>query len=102
MKDKKVSDFRYKLLPVFSNMLPADKEMEALITKIRAPYEAKLGEVLGVSEGLLYRRGNFNGNGRPVAGRCTAGCTGRADRVFAGLPGGGRRCCPGRRSRANG
>ena len=44
-------------------MLPADKEMEALITKIRAPYKAKLGEVLGVSEGLLYRRGNFNGTG---------------------------------------
>ena len=63
VKDKKVSDFRYKLLPVFSNMLPADKEMEALITKIRAPYKAKLGEVLGVSEGLLYRRGNFNGTG---------------------------------------
>ncbi|MBL8388445.1 MAG: thiosulfohydrolase SoxB [Hydrogenophaga sp.] len=63
VKDKKVTDFRYKLLPVFSNMLPADKEMEALITKIRAPYEGKLGEVLGVSEGLLYRRGNFNGTG---------------------------------------
>ena len=63
VKDKKVGDFRYKLLPVFSNMLPADMEMEALITKIRAPYEAKLGEVLGVSEGLLYRRGNFNGTG---------------------------------------
>jgi sulfur-oxidizing protein SoxB len=63
VKDKKVIDFRYKLLPVFSNMLPADKEMDALITKIRAPYEAKLNEVLGVSEGLLYRRGNFNGTG---------------------------------------
>ena len=63
VKDKKVSDFRYKLLPVFSNMLPADKEMDALITKIRAPYEAKLSEKLGISEGLLYRRGNFNGTG---------------------------------------
>src|SRR5574343_1346956 len=63
VKDKKVSDFRYKLLPVFSNMLPADKDMDALITKIRAPYEKQLNEVLGVSEGLLYRRGNFNGTG---------------------------------------
>ena len=44
-------------------MLPADKEMDALITKIRAPYEAKLGEKLAVTEGLLYRRGNFNGSG---------------------------------------
>ena len=63
VKDKKVTDFRYKLLPVFSNMLPADKEMDALITKIRAPYEAKLNEVLAVTEGTLYRRGNFNGTG---------------------------------------
>ena len=63
VKNGKVADFRYKLLPVFANMLPADKEMDALITKIRAPYEAKLGEQLAVTEGLLYRRGNFNGTG---------------------------------------
>jgi sulfur-oxidizing protein SoxB len=59
----KVADLRYKLLPVFANMLPADPAMEALIRKIRAPYEAKLGETLAVTEGTLYRRGNFNGSG---------------------------------------
>ena len=58
----KVAEWRYKLLPVFSNMLPADPEMDALITKIRAPYAAKLAETLAVTEGLLYRRGNFNGS----------------------------------------
>jgi len=58
----KVQDFRYKLLPVFANLLPADKEMEALITKVRAPYKAKLDEKLAISEGALYRRGNFNGS----------------------------------------
>ena len=63
VKDKKVTDFRYKLLPVFANMLPADKEMDALITRVRAPYEAKLAEKLAVTEGTLYRRGNFNGTG---------------------------------------
>jgi sulfur-oxidizing protein SoxB len=63
VKDKKVSDFRYKLLPIFSNMLPADGAMDALITKIRAPYEAKLAEKLAITEGTLYRRGNFNGTG---------------------------------------
>ena len=63
IKDKKVSDFRYKLLPIFSNMLPADLEMDALINKIRAPYETKLAEKLAVTEGTLYRRGNFNGTG---------------------------------------
>jgi S-sulfosulfanyl-L-cysteine sulfohydrolase len=63
VKDKKVADFRYKLLPVFANMLPADREMDALITKIRAPYESKLAEKLAYTEGTLYRRGNFNGTG---------------------------------------
>jgi sulfur-oxidizing protein SoxB len=36
--------------------------MDALITKVRAPYEAKLAEKLAVTDGLLYRRGNFNGS----------------------------------------
>ncbi|MDO5693685.1 MAG: thiosulfohydrolase SoxB [Pseudomonadota bacterium] len=63
VKNGKVADYRYKLLPVFANMLPADKDMDALITKIRSPYEAKLAEQLAVTEGTLYRRGNFNGTG---------------------------------------
>ncbi len=63
VKNGKVADYRYKLLPVFANMLPADSEMDALITRMRAPYEGKLAEKLAVTEGLLYRRGNFNGTG---------------------------------------
>jgi sulfur-oxidizing protein SoxB len=63
VKGGKLADFRYTLLPVFANLLPADREMQALITKVRAPYEQKLGEVLAVTEGTLYRRGNFNGTG---------------------------------------
>ena len=58
----KVQGFRYKLLPVFANLLPADAEMAAYIDKVRAPHRAKLEEKLAVSEGLLYRRGNFNGS----------------------------------------
>ena len=57
----KVQGYQFRLLPVFSNILPADKDMDALITRIRAPYEAKLGEQLATTEGTLYRRGNFNG-----------------------------------------
>lgn len=57
----KVMDFRYRLLPVFSNLLAADPAMEALINKVRAPFEVKLAEKLAVTEGTLYRRGNFNG-----------------------------------------
>jgi len=63
VKEKKVVDYRYKLLPIFSNMLPADPQMDALITRVRAPYEARLAEILAISEGTLYRRGNFNGTG---------------------------------------
>ena len=63
VKDGKIADYRYRLLPVFANMLPADKDMDALITKVRAPYEAKLADKLAVTEGTLYRRGNFNGSG---------------------------------------
>jgi len=61
VKGGKVAGWKYRLLPVFSNLLPADTGMEALITKIRAPFEAKLNEKLAVTEGVLYRRGNFNG-----------------------------------------
>lgn len=62
VKGGKVADFRYKLLPVFARLLPADAEMAAFIDKVRAPYLGKLGEKLAVTEGLLYRRGNFNGS----------------------------------------
>ena len=58
----RVADFRYRLLPVFSNLLPPDVAMDALITRLRSPHEARLNETLAVSDGLLYRRGNFNGS----------------------------------------
>jgi sulfur-oxidizing protein SoxB len=61
VKGGKLADFRYRLLPVFANLLPADPEMDALIRRLRAPYEARLGEKLAMTEGVLYRRGNFNG-----------------------------------------
>jgi sulfur-oxidizing protein SoxB len=57
-----VKSSRYRLLPVFAKLLPADAEMNQLIRKHRAPHEARLGEKLAVSEGLLFRRGNFNGS----------------------------------------
>ena len=51
----------YRLLPVFSNLLPPDPDMAAYVAKARAPFESRLAEKLAVTEGLLYRRGNFNG-----------------------------------------
>jgi S-sulfosulfanyl-L-cysteine sulfohydrolase len=62
VKGGKVANHRYRLLPVFSNLLAPDAEMDALITKMRAPHEAKLNQKLAVTDGLLYRRGNFNGS----------------------------------------
>jgi len=61
VKDGKVSAWKYRLLPVFANLLAADPAMARHIAEVRAPFEAKLGEKLAVTEGLLYRRGNFNG-----------------------------------------
>jgi sulfur-oxidizing protein SoxB len=60
-RDGAVRDMRYRLLPVFSNLLDADEPMQAHIEASRAPYAVKLGEKLATTEGLLYRRGNFNG-----------------------------------------
>ena len=57
----KVKAVNYRLLPIFANMLPADKEMQAYIDKVRSPFKAKLEEPLAMTEGLLYRRGNFTG-----------------------------------------
>jgi S-sulfosulfanyl-L-cysteine sulfohydrolase len=61
VKGGKVSGYRYRLLPVFSNLLPADAAMAAYIVRERTPFRARLEEKLAVTEGLLYRRGTYNG-----------------------------------------
>jgi len=58
----RVRGHRYKLVPVLSSHVPPDADMARIIQEIRAPYAARLGERLAVSESLLYRRGNFNGS----------------------------------------
>jgi sulfur-oxidizing protein SoxB len=62
VRDGKVAGYRYRLLPVFANLLPADPAMAKLIEDQRAPYAGKLSEELARTEALLYRRGNFNGS----------------------------------------
>ena len=62
VKGGKPVGFRYKLFPVFSNLIPEDKSMSALIEKIRKPFESRLQEKLATTDALLYRRGNFNGS----------------------------------------
>ncbi|KZL27527.1 thiosulfohydrolase SoxB [Pseudovibrio sp. Ad37] len=56
-----IKDFTYKLIPVFADVIAPDPEMAALIKKERAPFKEELEEVIGTTDSLLYRRGNFNG-----------------------------------------
>ncbi len=57
----KLMDFKYKLLPVFSNLIEPDAEMQGYIDEVRKPYLGQLNEELAEAGELLYRRGNFNG-----------------------------------------
>ncbi len=61
VRDGEVKDHRFKLIPVFSDAIAPDPQVAAKIRAVRAPHEAMLGEVVGRTETLLYRRGNFNG-----------------------------------------
>jgi sulfur-oxidizing protein SoxB len=62
VKDGKLRDYRYRLLPVFSNLLPADAGMAKYIEEDpRAVPQDKLTEELATAEEVLFRRGNFNG-----------------------------------------
>ncbi len=61
LSNGKISDYQYKLLPIFSNMLAADPVMQNYIDTMRSPFLKKLQEPLGIAGSLLYRRGNFNG-----------------------------------------
>lgn len=57
----KVKDYAFRLIPLFSDIIAPDAEMAAKIAEVRQPYAARLAEVLGTTQSLLYRRGNFNG-----------------------------------------
>jgi len=61
VKDGAVSNFRYRLIPLFSDVIAPDAEMAAAIAKVRAPFSAELAREVGRTESLLYRRGNFAG-----------------------------------------
>ena len=58
----KVSDVRYRLLPVFSELLKPDSAMQALIDKSREPFSTPDAEKIATSDRVLYRRGNFSGS----------------------------------------
>ena len=62
VRDGQMMGFRHKLIPIFSDVIEPDGEMQALIEEQRAPYASDLSEVIGQTDSLLYRRGNFNGS----------------------------------------
>ena len=59
IKDKKVTGYNFKLIPVASNLIPADKAGVDLVEKWYKPYNKELNEVLGTTKGLLYKRDTF-------------------------------------------
>lgn len=83
--DGKIKDMKYNMLPILSNELPADKEMQAYIDQMRGTvydenivesrvkdmfynksrlgktFDEILSEKLAIADRLLYRRGNFMG-----------------------------------------
>ena len=61
VRDGRMMGFRHKLIPIFADVIAPDPEIAALIDGERAPYKAELETVVGTTESLLYRRGNFNG-----------------------------------------
>jgi len=61
VREGRMMGFRHKLIPIFSDVIAPDPEVAILIDAERAPFKAELEEVLGTTDSLLYRRGNFNG-----------------------------------------
>ena len=61
VRSGEIKGYRYRLIPVFADAIEPDAETAAIIGRHRAPYARDLGRVLGKTETLLYRRGNFNG-----------------------------------------
>ena len=61
VRDGRMMGYRHKLIPIFSDVITPDAEMTALIDEQRAPYLDQMTEVIGQTDSLLYRRGNFNG-----------------------------------------
>ena len=61
VRDGRMMGFRHKLIPIFADVIEPDAEMAGQIEADRAPFKSDLEEVLGTADGLLYRRGNFNG-----------------------------------------
>ena len=62
IQNGKIKDFKFTLLPIFSDLIPEDKEMKKYIEDVRAPYIKDLMRPIATTDETLFRRGNFNGS----------------------------------------
>jgi len=58
-KDGKVNGYEYKLVPIASNMIPADPEGVKLVDELYAPFADEFNEILGQTKNTLYKRDTF-------------------------------------------
>ncbi len=61
VRDGQMMGIRHKLIPIFADVIAPDPVITKIIDEQRAPYADQLAEVIGQTDSLLYRRGNFNG-----------------------------------------
>ena len=61
VRDKRIRSYEFRLIPVLSDAIAPDPDMAAMIRDVREPHLDKLDKVLGRTDSLLYRRGNFSG-----------------------------------------
>ncbi|WP_300515022.1 thiosulfohydrolase SoxB [Aliiroseovarius sp.] len=62
VRDGRMMGLKHKLIPIFSDVIAPDPVITKVIEDQRAPYADQLSEVIGRTDTLLYRRGNFNGS----------------------------------------
>lgn len=62
IQNGKIKDFKFTLLPIFSDLIPEDKEMKAYIDEVRKPYLNQINREIATTDVTLFRRGNFNGS----------------------------------------
>jgi S-sulfosulfanyl-L-cysteine sulfohydrolase len=62
IQNGKIKDFKFTLLPIFSDLIPEDKDMKKYIEDVRLPFLKELTRPIATTEQTLFRRGNFNGS----------------------------------------
>ena len=62
VQNGKIKDFKFTLLPIFSDLIPENKEMKSYVEGVRKPFLKDLNRVIATTDQTLYRRGNFNGS----------------------------------------